>query len=201
MKNNDKRKINKSSSQVKERNRFATLNIEWSNLSYEQKIGWFKLSQDSSIKRSGSNKKLIDGQLLFLSYNGFLQEIGMPINKDVPELKQPQLSISFNLEATNNDGKREMLFHLEDPIQENSKVILYASGPLKTGTPKIDERYLRKISVIDSEFVSGSSILARYLLVFKEIPQKGQVMGFKALPINKECGKPGLGYAFPFVIQ
>ncbi len=201
MENPDKRKTTKTKNQEREQRLFSNLNIEWGKLSYEQKLKWYELAKEDSIKRSGSGKKLKDGQLIFLSYNGFLQEIGEPINKDAPVLEDPQYFTYVSLDIANKGGKGEMILHFKPAIDSSTKLIIYSTAGLNTGKPEIDKRYFRKICVLDSNFISGSNILAQYLCIFKEIPSKGKVVGLKVLPVNKRCGKIGLAYSIPFEVK
>ena len=52
-------------------NKFSSLLNEWNKLTYEKKLEWLKAVKESGVIRSGKGKEIIEGQQLFMSYNGF----------------------------------------------------------------------------------------------------------------------------------
>ena len=94
-----------------------------------------------------------------------------------------------------------MNFHFEPALDKDTKAIIYSTKALNIRGTKIEQRHLRKIAEPDSEFMSCGSILAQYLLLFKKLPKKGEVIGLKVLTVHRQCGKLSLAYCFPYIIK
>ena len=197
----DKRITKKTKLQVIEREKFSSLLREWNKLTYENKLEWLKAAKESGVKRSGKGKEIIEGQQLYMSYNGFLQQIGEPINLKPPVIKEPSFIFKLDFDIENSKSGKKMNFHFKPALDKETKAVIFSTAALNIRGTKIEQRHLRKIAVLDPEFMSGSSILAQYLRVFKKLPQKGEVIGLKVLTVHRQCGKPSLPYCFPYIIK
>ena len=200
-KKQDKRTTKKTKLQVMEREKFSSLLREWNKLEYEKKLEWLKSAKESGVIRSGKGKEIVEGQQLFMSYNGYLLQIGETINLKPPIIKDPSFIFKLNFDIENNKSGKKMNFNFEPALDKDTKAIIYSTKALNIYGTNIDKKYFRSIAVLEPEFMSGGSILAQYLLLFKKLPKKGEVIGLKVLTVNRQCGKPSLPYAFPYIIR
>ena len=106
-----------------------------------------------------------------MKLNKNLYEAGAPFMLDFPSgnLQAPQNFTHFEVQIVNTPSGIDFIMFFEPAISSNIKLSLFATAPVKNcesyGTTK---RF--KIAVLDSSFLSGSSIKELYWKKYSQLP-------------------------------
>jgi len=187
-----KKKNNHTKPRVKTESRFKELSHIWTGLSISEKRAWFDLFTSGHKFKNKKEEDIADTRNLFISLNLTKQEIEEPINRTAPAYADSQNLFSAEVEMLLKDGNLSMNLHLLTEIEPDTKVIIYATPSITNPSKYINKRNYRSITVLDSNFVSGSSILDPYLKVFGKTGGVGEEFGFKWRPVNKHTGIRGI---------
>lgn len=186
-----KKKNHHTKPKQKTEGRLGELSKIWNSLTIKERRTWFKLFKSEHIFDNKKNKQISDPRYLFIGLNREMQEIGEPINRIAPVYAEPQIMFDAKVEMVLKGKNLSMNLHLLNEIEANTKVIVLATPSLTNPSDEINERLYRLITVIDSNFVSGSSIKEEYLKVFQKIVRVGEEFSFKFKPVHKLSGVKG----------
>jgi len=142
-----------------------------------------------SLRSMCSPAKITDGYSLFYYFKRNLQEIGEKITKEVVITYLPvQHLTDFKVEWHKFRKQTGMRLFIDPILDENTKLIIYATHSIPGGIGKPKPSWYRKKKVIDNKFISGSYITADYLKIFKEIDKETMTIYFRYKTIDKRCG-------------
>jgi len=152
--------------------RAGTRNIsrEWAKLTDAQRENWRIAAHNYPFQKKGITY-FLQGYVFFLKLNKNLYEVGEPVLKDFPlgAKIDPQIFDLFSVTLVDTPTGKDMLLFLEPAINSNSKLSLFATMPVKS-SELYGTRRRYKIAVLDSSFVSGSSIKDLYYNKFGQLP-------------------------------
>ncbi len=177
-------------------NSFGIIMSRYSELKDSQIENW---RRECGMRRKYSIKsgRLITKPRLYYNYiNLNLYEIGEPPACDVPHYGEAQKWNDFIFEFISEGKKQDMILHTGTEIEKDSKFILSATHSIKMGHRRLDKSWFKKIDVIDSNFKTGTSILAQYLRIFKKIDKDMYKIAFKYRAVNRISGMSGPEYVF-----
>jgi len=186
-----KKKNNHTKPKQKTESRFGDVSKIWTTLTVKERRTWLVLFKTDHKFKNKKHEKISDPRYLFIGLNRTMQEIGEPINRLAPAYKEPQLMFSAKAEIILKGKDLSMNLYFSNEIEEDTKVIVMATASLRNPSDLINEREYRIITVLDSKFVSGSSIKKPYLKVFGKIGGVGEEFGFKFKPVHKLSGIKG----------
>lgn len=153
----------------------------WGSLTPKQVCGWKQLAAQLTRVNSAGAVVKVRANDLFKKLNRNLVEI-----KEQPILIAPEkhlplqfASVTTLITVTDMQTYQYGVFYDNNPhtledikvifepaIPEDNKVIVYASPMLKYGINSTKKHFYKIIAVIDSEFISGTSILPFYLKAY-----------------------------------
>jgi hypothetical protein len=170
--------------------RSGTKNIalQWERLTPLQREGWNREASKHLFHKKDKSYCLT-GFMFFMKLNRNLYEIGIPINLDVPVGSgNNALEVgSFSVNMIDNTSGKDYLLFFDPPIDSRNKLIVYATKSIK-----VTEQYMThvpfKIAVLDSTFLSGSSIKDYFLRKYKSLPDSGSKVFFKIKFTNISSG-------------
>ena len=168
--------------------KFADTTVKWGTLSDKQIDGWNRAAMDYNLKSAKRNNVMKTGRSFFNHVNRNLQEIEEPQIATAPDRIRPQFILDFGFEFVKKGKKKDIIVKFDPKIDDNTKIIIYATNSLMRGQHFVDNGWYKKIAVIDSEFMSGNSILAQYLRVFNDIEENMYKIQFKYREIHKKTG-------------
>ena len=168
--------------------KFAYTTVKWSSLSDKQIEGWNRAAMDYNLKSSKRNNVMKTGRAFFNHVNRNLKEIDEPQITNAPDRIRPQYILDFRFEFVKKGKKRDIIVKFNPKIDEDSKIIIYATHSLMMGQHYVDNAWYKKIAVIDSQFNTENSILAQYLRVFSDIEEDMYKIQFKYREVHKKTG-------------
>ncbi len=179
----------KSNAQIKTRQLHSEVIELWHTLTPKEIYYIDRQASDVGIRSLCKPAKIVDGYSLFYYLKRNLQEIGEPLTKEVKGLTLGVQHIyDIRVELKKFRGKQGLRLFIGDKIDENTKLIVYATHSLGGGIGKPNESWYRKISVLDSKFKSGSYITTDYLKVFKSIEMDKISIYFRFKTVDKISG-------------
>jgi hypothetical protein len=179
----------KSSKQIKVRQHHKEVLALWQTLTPKEVLFINQQASQPEIRSKCSPATIVDGYSLFYYLKRNLQEIGEPINTKVDAHSFSVQHIFNNTVELNEFRKKQGLqLHLGAAIDENTKMIVYATHSLQGGLSKPKESWYRKIGVYDTRFKTGSYITADYLDVFEAIDMNKISIWFKFKTIDRRSG-------------
>ena len=172
---------------------FEELPKIWKSLKRSEKKTWLALLKRGTTFKSSKYNKIVDPMMLFISINRNLQEANEPILLEAPyEALFPQIIIGIKFDVILNKRGGDILMYLPIKIQDDTKVILYATPVLTNPTDPPDWRLYRKIGVEDSCFKTGTSIREMYLKVFKNMPEERDEISIRYKTVHRNHGTASL---------
>ena len=152
--------------------RWGTSSIagSWATLSQQQRNNWNSQANDFPFTKKGLHY-FLSGFMFFMKLNRNLYEVNEPLMKDLPPLTNqiPQSFKNFYVEIVNTPSGPDLLLYFKPVIKTTAKIILTATKPVSVAE-KYGARKLYKFAVIDSSFISGSSIKDYYLKKYFTLP-------------------------------
>jgi hypothetical protein len=183
-----KKKFKKTQGRVKVMESFGNSGRGWGGLTELQMDQWDMKAQLYGLKSTSSRKVMKKGYVLYNYVTLNLQEIGEPRISNAPNLDHPDLLEDVRFEFINKENIKDIRLYFKKPISENTKVIISATKTLSKGQRRVDDSWYKKIGVIGSEFLSGDSIMARYLLRYKTMDETIYKIHFEYREVNKKSG-------------
>ncbi len=166
----------------------ADIARQWVSLSPAQRLDWSKNSLLHPQKKKGKTYTL-PGFYFFMKLNKNLSEVGEPLITDFPDIKylQPQNISSFSVKMVNSNSGNDILLFFNPAINNKTKLSLFATMPLKLSL-SYSTSHAYKIAVLDSSFISGSSIKDFYLHKHKQLPDSMSKVFFEIKSANINSG-------------
>ncbi len=166
--------------------RSGTGNIsrEWANLTDVQRDNWRDVAHKYPFQKKGKTY-FLQGYVFFIKINKSLYEVGEPVLKGFPLNSKISLQTfdQFSVKMDNTPSGNDLFLFIDPAIDSNTKLSIFATMPLKPselyGTSR---RY--KIAVLDSSFVSGSSIKDYYINKFGLLPDSSSKAFFEYKATN-----------------
>jgi hypothetical protein len=185
-----KGKPKKSKSKAKKRttNAFKDLSVPWNKLRSVTKRQWNSLLMRDNVRWLFRESKIMMGINLYYSVNRNLQEIDEEIINEVPVFKEAQFIKSADAKIIKTGRKRDIKLYIGNGINEENKVVVYATKPITKDSDLSNYRKYRKIKVLDSSFRQGKSVMKEYQQVLKVTPEEGDMIGIRLRAVNIECG-------------
>ena len=180
--------------QKKVRSSFADLAAVYSSLTEKEALTWELAARNGSIRKIVTKKNNITAQILFNTLNRNRQEIGEAIIRTAPVITSALYIGLVEISITDGKNGKDMVMSILPEIDAETKVIIYATAPVRNSilSPNIND--YKKIHVIDSTFKSGDSIIEPYLNKYKVMPKEGEKIVFLVKPVNKNCGTVNVPY-------
>ena len=176
---------------VRSQEKFYYVLTHWSKLNDRQMIAWNKLAQTFFKKDSLGNVFPYLGREMFQRFNRNLIEIEENIQLEPPQNLKVQLFKTFSVELTQvGDEISDMKLFIKPRIEENTKILIFATYRIKSGRLYINPDKYKIIGYVDSDFVSGNSILPLYQSVYVSPKAEYFKIGFHIKPVNKLTGIP-----------
>ena len=174
--------------QQKVRSGTAGISRIWSTLTSVQRQQWCERSKKFAFSKKGIQYYL-PGFYFFMKLNRNLYEINEPIMRDCPSFLnyEPQDFSSFEVRMVDTHSGKDLLLFLFPAINNNTKIKLFASKDVKTSEMYGTHR-LYKIAVLDSTFVSGSSIKDYYTEKYVNLPASNGKAFFDIRSTNINSG-------------
>ena len=181
----------RTQSQQDVRGKFSELSKEWGKLTDKQRRGWMSIGKETTYVKKG-RYFTYTGFTYFMKLNRELQNIGMPIYKDISRctLISPADISGASVVVNTRKGKEDIKLILPEKLNECTSVIVYATYKQRRSR-QMDWKQLRVIKVIDSSFKQGGSIKDAYMEKFGCIPEKDDKVGFAVMAVNNFCGLTG----------
>jgi hypothetical protein len=176
--------------QQRVRSLFSKVITGWYNLTDDQREAWNSGAALAGQKVSFGDSFNYTGRVLYSQLNRNLQEINEAMITTPPVMEPAQSFNTFSVDIDETPGSEDIKMSFDPAISTDTKVIVYATPILNRGAVSISPRWYRKIAVLDNTFLTGSSIKADYLSIFKTMPATGQRVGFKMKSVAKSSGKP-----------
>ena len=179
--------INRSTAdQEKVRELHSHLCKLWGGLTRNQRSMWRETAKLYPEVRNGKTY-VLTGFLFYMKLNRNLQEIGEPINTDVPRIEIPEAFTSFSVDIVTTPGTEDIKLNLSPAIDAQTKMRVYATFIVKNGVDFVKGKYC-KIAVLDHTFVSGGSIKAEYIAKYGKMPATGEKAFFHIRPTLTASG-------------
>jgi hypothetical protein len=176
-------------SQERIRSMFSKVITGWFNLTNDERDAWNQRAMLSAKSVSFGESFNYTGRVLFNHLNRNLQEINEAIITTPPAMDPVESFDTFSVNILTTPGSEDIKASLSPAIDANTKVIIYATPVINQAAVYINPNWFRKVAVLDSTFVSGSTIKTEYLSVFKVMPTTGQRVAFKMKAVAKASGK------------
>jgi hypothetical protein len=146
-------------------------------------------ASEQAIKSLCSPAKIATGYSLFYYLKRNQQEIGEPLTNTVPTLINISTPIiNFSIELRDYRIKKGLRLFMGKAIDDNTKVIVYATHSVAGGIGKPKDSWFRIIKVLDAKFKSGSSITKDYINIFKAIDTTAMSIFFRFKVVDKNSG-------------
>jgi hypothetical protein len=170
------------------KHRMAKAVRAWSLITYEQSIAWADFA--FGLTKTDKVGKIIpySNRDIFIKVNCNLLEINMPVILSPPEKVYPQQIESVDAEIFSVNGIDDIKLSFNPQIHNSTKIIVYSTYPLKPGVFKVKPCWYKKIAVLDSSFISGSSIIKDYKTVFPHYSLKSARIGILFRPVSAISG-------------
>ena len=173
----------------------------WTTLTPAQRLNWSEQSKKYQFRKKGKTY-FLSPNVFFIKLNKNLYEVGAPLMLDFPSgnLEVPQDFSQFDIQMANSPSGSDLLMFIDPAINANTKLSLFATLPVSNSESYGSSKRL-KIAVLDSSFVSGSSIKDLYWnkyfqfhgstsKVFFEIKSVSMQSAFASVP--KSCETYGI---------
>jgi hypothetical protein len=115
-------------------------------------------------------------------------EINEPVIYDAPEQVYPIPFKTVQVELIGSDTLEDIKLHFEPAISKNVKYKVFATAMLKRSLFFVKPCWYRKVAVIDSAFLSGSSVFKEYYAVFQNYGLEISRIDFKFIPVSTVSG-------------
>ena len=174
--------------QQKVRSGTADIARTWATLTSLQRKEWCRQADNYPFQKKG-NVYFLTGFMFFMKLNRNLYEVNVPILKDFPAHQNtpPQTFESYEIQMINTSAGKDLLLYISPAIESKTKIKLFATKDIKVsemyGTHK-----LYKIAVLDSSFISGSSIKQYYIKKYNKLPSLGGKSFFDYVSVNINSG-------------
>lgn len=175
---------------------FAVRISGWNKLTDSQIDVWEDRARALRLRSIGQRTIIQTGRELHNYINLNLHEIGEPPRIYAPNFDYPQYILNMTAQFIKESEPPDIRLDFKTEIQENTRIIIYATHSLKRGQRQVENSWYKKIGVIGSEFKSGDSILARYLRVFDTILPEMYKISFKYREVHKISGISNLERPF-----
>lgn len=173
---------------TKEVTDWAYVSREYDKLTEAEATMWARYANTREIRQMYSKERYLQGRNLFFSINMKLLEIGEPIIRKIPLFKSAQMFFEMSLELRGNVEEIDIIFNFSPEINEDTKLIIKSSGPVKENLLFIHPSLYKKLLIADHSFISGSSLREVYLHNHQQMPVEGQKIGFLFETVNRNCG-------------
>lgn len=157
-----------SIAQLQSRSRMSGLSRQWNFLTEVQRMNWNEQSKNFPVQKDG-NVYFSTGKNFFVKFNRIRQEIGEPALLDFPGIALPQSFDHFSVEYINTPAGTDLILNISPPISSATKIRLTATRMVNRGVSSANRRHY-KIGILDSSFISGSSIKDLYINKFGGLP-------------------------------
>ena len=172
----------------------------WGKLTEIQMDLWDTRAIQLNLRSLTTRVFMTKGYVLYNYCTLNLQEIGEAPIKDAPGQDYPEFLKDVWFEFVNNEGKKDIKLYFKTPIHPDTKVILSATKTLNKGQRYVDKAWYKKIGVIDNEFMSGDSIMAQYLLKYKDMDESKYKIHFEYREVNKKSGITNFARTYKMVL-
>jgi hypothetical protein len=156
----------------------------WTSLTPAQRLEWTKQSKKYQFKKKGKTY-FLSPNVFFIKLNKNLYEVGASLMLDFPSgnLEDPQNFNQFEVQMVNSPSDIDLLMFIEPAIDSNTKLSIFATMPVNNSESYGTSKRL-KIAVLDSSFVSGSSIKDLYWQKYFQFPGKTTKVFFEIKSVN-----------------
>ena len=174
--------------QQKVRSGTASIARIWSTLTSAQRQNWCDRSKNFAFYKKGI-QYFLPGFYFFMKLNRNLYEVNEPIMRDCPSFQNyiPQEFSNFQIKMVDTPAGKDLLLFIFPTINSNTKIKLFASKDVKTSEMYGTHR-LYKIAILDSNFVSGSSIKDYYIKKYVNLPASNGKAFFDYISTNINSG-------------
>ena len=184
--------VNPSSvAQSSARSRFTNFSQGWRGLSAAQQSQWRDATSAFPKTDQFGNIYYLSGAQLYQSLNNTIKLVNgvaltaPPTPSDVPALT------SIALTAAKGSPAMSLAF-TPTPVPANTAYLVYATPGVSPGVSFVKNQY-RLIDVIDSSSTSPEDLLTAYTAKYGLVPNAGQRVYVKLVPVNKATGQQGIG--------
>lgn len=138
----------------------------WTLVNTQQVMTWKAFALRFPYKNNIGEKVYYTGRTMFIKCNRSLLEISQPIILDPPKNTKVQALNSIDVDILISGNYYDIKLLIKPALNKNTKLLVFATAFIKPGinTPKSNK--YKEIAVLDSTFISGSSILDYYNKVF-----------------------------------
>ncbi len=166
----------------------AAIARHWAKLTPVQRQNWCSMADNYIFEKKGK-RYVLPGFYFFMKMNRNLYEVNEPIleNFHPDRFSQPQIFTSFKVRLIDTPTDKDLQLIIYPPINSTTKIKLSATMPLKV-TELYGTHKTRKIAVLDSSFVSGSSIKDYYLNKYPTLPESNSKAFFDIKSTNINSG-------------
>ena len=142
----------------------------WTTLTPAQRLEWTIQSKKYQFKKKGKTY-FLSPNVFFIKLNKNLYEVGAPLMLDFPtgNLEEPQNFHHFEVQMVNTIPGIDLLMFIDPAINNNTKLSLFATLPVNNSESYGSSKRL-KIAVLDSSFISGTSIKDLYWNKYFQFP-------------------------------
>ena len=178
------------------KNRYRSVYYMWAKLTPAQHQQWLKFASTFiHVDKEGNEfeKRAYD---LFRTINRNLIEINEPTTLIPPKKVYPDPIESFSVKITASKELEDIKVFLDTPVPQNTKVIIYASPEMGLGQNSTKKSFYKKVKVIDSTFLSGTSILNEYLALNILCPPHTFKFAFKFRAVSTISGLSEAPFSF-----
>lgn len=177
-----------SVSQQNVRSSTAYIAREWAKLTPAERKDWAGKASLFPFQKKDKTY-FLPAFYFFMKLNRNLYEAEMPLLRKLPGLNtlQPQTFSSFSVSIVSNASGTDILLYFKPQISKKTKICLFATKSQKP-TLSYGSSRTYKFAVLDSTFVSGSSIKDLYMEKFKYMPDAASKVYFKLKSVNINCG-------------
>ena len=142
----------------------------WTALTPAQRLEWTIQSKKYQFKKKGKTY-FLSPNVFFIKLNKNLYEVGAPLMLDFPtgNLEEPQNFHHFEVQMVNTIPGIDLLMFIDPAINNNTKLSLFATLPVNNSESYGSSKRL-KIAVLDSSFISGTSIKDLYWNKYFQFP-------------------------------
>jgi len=177
-----------SIAQIETRAILKTLAKNWRNLTDVQRQGWRQLATQISFTDSIGQSFTLTGEALYIQNNCNLAKVGSTFISDAPsiDLNNVKYPNGFVCDIVATPGSEDITCNFIDAISVGQKLVIESSGEVSAGIEYM--KNYRKIGVLDSAFMTGSSIKDLYESVFGAVPAAGKVAFFRGHIVDTSTG-------------
>ena len=174
--------------QNRQRLKFGDVARSYNLLRYSQAMAWSDFALRFTKTDRFGDRYHPNRRSLFISLNSNRVEIYEPIIFDPPSLAYPQSIKSVSVEIIDSPEHQDMKIHILPSLKSATKLIIYATPPLKNGVFSPNPNKFRKIAVIDHTFPKNGSILHFYQAVFHMQKHFSRRIAFHFKPVSVLSG-------------